>query len=73
MREGGRVMGGWTRLWLALSVPWVLLCGTAGLTGTANDLIWPFAFVPPMLLYATGLTVRWIARGFVDAAAVRES
>ena len=62
--QSGSVMGGWTRLWIALSVPWVLVFGTAGLMGAGNNLVWPFAFVPPLLLYAIGLTVRWIARGF---------
>jgi hypothetical protein len=64
--QSGGVIGGWTRLWIALSVPWVLFFGTFGLMGAANDLIWPFTVVPPMLLYATGLTVRWIARGFLE-------
>jgi hypothetical protein len=68
-------MGGWTRLWFAVSTVWVLLFGGAPLTDTASPPAewWLVVFVPPLVLYITGLTVRWILRGFFGELADRRS
>ena len=65
---------GWQRLWLVLTLAWTL---TVWL-GTTHDLVYSPAnhnleqiviylllwLAPPILLYAGGLVVRWVYRGF---------
>jgi len=69
-----RHLNGWQRLWLVVTVPWaVLFVGLALVfpftNGTDGFLIalacLASAVVVPLLLYAAGLTVAWILRGFL--------
>jgi len=67
-------LNGWQRLWVVVTVPWaVLFVGLALIfpftnPGTEGLLIalacLASAVVVPLLLYAAGLAVAWILRGF---------
>ena len=59
-------LNGWQRLWVVFTGLWLGVYGVASM-----DVGVPFyyvylamAVVPPVLLYAAGLGVAWIRRGF---------
>ena len=66
-------LNGWQRLWVVMSGVWAVLWVAWGLTMSGlspsdGDTYLPaslaYAVVPPVLLYAAGLGVAWIRRGF---------
>lgn len=67
-------IGGWTRIWIVMSVLWVMLwwgiyiVDTVGRTGTISfsDILQGFglSMIPPLILLLFGRTVQWIMRKF---------
>jgi hypothetical protein len=62
-------IGRWRRLWIVLSIIWLLLAlglfvGGLQFQEGRIDLVWVagFTLVPPLLLYLAGLAVGWIWR-----------
>ena len=65
-------LNGWWRLWVVVSSAWavwwvaiiLILWFTTNEEGEVLRVLLPVAVVPPVLLYAAGLGVAWIRRGF---------
>lgn len=65
-------LGGWHRLWIVVSVAWILFCGLVAyeafggrvLDSQDRRFILVFFLGPPAVLYAVGLGGRWIYKGF---------
>jgi hypothetical protein len=60
-------LNGWQRLWVVVTAPWaVLWVGGALLFGFDGSGVFLLSIivVPPVLLYAVGLGVVWVRRGF---------
>ena len=65
-------LNGWRRLWVVVSSAWavwwvaiiLILWFTTNEEGEVLRVFLPVAVVPPVLLYAAGLSVAWIRRGF---------
>ena len=65
-------LNGWRRLWVVVSSAWavwwvaiiLILWFTTNEEGEVLRVFLPVAVVPPVLLYAAGLGVAWIRRGF---------
>ena len=63
---------GWRRLWVVVSSAWavwwvaiiLILWFTTNEEGEVLRVLLPVAVIPPVLLYAVGLGVAWIRRGF---------
>ena len=66
-------IGGWTRLWIVISVPWGVVMGFSSVFLGFQD-SWSLSLkiaaglattaIPPLLLYGCGWAVAWIMRGF---------
>jgi hypothetical protein len=58
-------LNGWQRLWALVSGVWAVLWVTIYLVvPRTNWVAIAIAVVPPVLLYAAGLGVAWVRRGF---------
>ena len=57
-------LNGWQRLWVVVSGLWAVLWVVVGLAEDGLFLALVIGVVPPVLLYAAGLGVAWIRRGF---------
>ena len=67
-------IGGWRRLWLVISVPWVAVVGPVSFGILLSEDAWPLVSqiaaalaltaIPPLVLYVFGWAVGWIVRGF---------
>ena len=65
-------VNGWQRAWLVTSVLWIIFWIVLGFGVayqgklTSEDALWFFtaAVLPPQILYAAGLAVAWVLRGF---------
>ena len=69
MRLRGYRLGGWTRLWIVISVSWMALWMVFDIASAQSSVgYWVgkvgIGLIPPLLLYGFGWTVRWIVRGF---------
>jgi hypothetical protein len=72
-------LNGWQRLWVVFMCAWGVMCVGIGIaiapTVWRSGNISPgfallgFAVVPPVLLYAVGLGVAWVRRGFQQSKA----
>lgn len=64
-------LNGWQRLWVVLSVLWIVAyhIGALGfdlVSSVPIPMYLAHMFVPPALAYGVGLTVVWIRKGFQD-------
>jgi hypothetical protein len=61
-------LNGWQRLWVVVSVVWILYLVVAGVAdGIDSEQVLPVLmalFLVPAFLYAIGAAVAWIRRGF---------
>jgi hypothetical protein len=58
-------LNGWQRLWALVSGVWAVFWVALAILFRTSGLVYlSLAVVPPVLLYAVGLGVAWVRRGF---------